>query len=124
MVKTWGDHILKRRLESALDQHEVAKLLGCDTTTVHNWERNLSQPQLRLIPRIVEFLGYEPPFVQPATLGEKLLEYRKARGITQKELACKIGIDPTTLSRLERNQGKRFFQNVLKKVNDFLREHS
>lgn len=102
-----------------LGQRDVANLVGCDTTTVHNWERNRSGPQLYLIPGIVEFLGYEPSSDGNDSLGKKLLNYRKVRGITQKDLARQIGIDPTTLSRLERRKG-RSFREVLRKVNDFL----
>lgn len=42
--------------------------------------------------------------------------------MTQKELARQIGIDPSTLSRLERDKG-RCFDTVLKKVHDFLNTH-
>ena len=52
------------------------------------------------------------------TLGELLVKYRKEIGLSQKKLARQIGIDPTTLSRLERIQGQcQSF--ILKKVSDF-----
>jgi transcriptional regulator with XRE-family HTH domain len=57
---TWGDHIKKRRLELGLYQKQVAKQLGVDETTVHNWERNYTRPALRFLPGIVRFLAYEP----------------------------------------------------------------
>lgn len=41
--------------------------------------------------------------------------------MTQKALARRIGIDQTTLSRLERRIGSKIFQKVLLKVTDFLR---
>ena len=53
------------------------------------------------------------------TLDERLLKYRRDNGLTQKELALQIGIDPTTLSSLERNRGKHF-SSVLQKVNSYL----
>ena len=111
-------------MELEISQSQLAERLRVRTDTIRNWERNRTSPALGYLPMVLEFLGYDPAPIATETLGEKLLKYRRDRGITQKELAQQIGIDPTTLSRLERNQGKRFFQNVLKKVNDFLREHS
>jgi DNA-binding XRE family transcriptional regulator len=74
---------------------------------------------LQAVPKIIEFLGYDPLPYDSGTLGEKLLQYRKSRGIDQKELAERIGIDPTTLSRLERNKGG-CFPMILKNVSAFL----
>jgi len=116
---TIGDHIRARRLELKLLQKDVAKLVGVDETTVYNWERGYTRPPLRYLPKALEFLGYDPASNEPKTLGEKLVKYRKSRGLTQKALAKQIGIDPTTLSRLERNRG-RCFSSVRKKVFTFV----
>jgi len=110
-------------MELGLLQKDIATLVGVDKTTVYNWERGYTKPPLRCLPKVLEFLGYDPSPIEPKTLGEQLLRYRRDRGITQKELAQLIGIDPTTLSRLERSNGKRCFRSVLQKVDDFLREH-
>lgn len=121
--KTLGDHIKRRRLELSLFQRDVAKLLVVDTSTVTNWEKNRTTPTLRCMPKIIEFLGYDPSGNDGCTLGRRLLRYRKCRGMTQKELARQVGIDPTTLSRLERNQG-RSFATVIQRVFVFLNTHS
>lgn len=60
--------------------------------------------------------------MQAEALGQKLLKYRRDQGMTQKELARQIGIDPTTLSRLERNSGNRIFRSILEKALGFLEE--
>jgi transcriptional regulator with XRE-family HTH domain len=104
--QTWGEHIKKRRLELKLLQREVATQLGVRTDTILNWEHNWTKPTLRHLPKIMAFLGYDPISNDPKTLGERLLKYRKLCGISQGELAKQIGIDPTTLGRIERNQGK------------------
>ena len=109
-------------MELEISQSQLAEPFGVQTDTVRNWERNKSKPTLRYYPRIQEFLGYDPAPNEPKTIGEKLLKYRRDRGITQMELARQIGIDPTTLSRLEKNKG-RCFDMVLKKVLEFLNTH-
>lgn len=120
VLNTTGDHIRKRRFELGLFQRQVAELLGVDECTVTNWEKHRTKQQLRLIPKIIEFLGYNPLGQDPENIGERVFQYRKCCGVSQKELAKRIGIDATTLSRLEKNKG-RMFPSVLKKLTDFLR---
>lgn len=106
-------------MELGFSQKELADQFGVEVDTIRNWERNRTAPTLRYLPTVTEFLGYDPGPNEPKNLGEKLLKYRRDRGITQKNLARRVGIDPTTLSRLERNKG-RFFASVLRKVSAFL----
>jgi transcriptional regulator with XRE-family HTH domain len=42
-------------------------MLGVDRISVQNWERGIYQPNAALIPKIVQFLGYDPrlPNVTP-----------------------------------------------------------
>ena len=93
-----------------------------DETTVSNWERGYTPPPLRYMPKALKFLGHDPALSKPETLGEKLLKYRRKRGITQKELAWRIGIDPTALSSFERSREKRHFRSVLQKLDRYLAE--
>jgi transcriptional regulator with XRE-family HTH domain len=116
---TLGDHLRKRRLDLGLFQKDVAVAIGVDTCTVTNWEKGHTEPELRFIPRIAAFLGNGPNGIQPTSLGERIKSYRYLKGITQKELARQVGIDPTTLSRLERNRG-RCLPSVLRKVAGFV----
>jgi site-specific DNA recombinase len=116
---TMGDHIRAKRLKLKLLQKDVAKLIGVDETTIYNWERGYSRAPLRYMPTILEFLGYDPVPDEPKTLGDKLLKYRKKRGLTQKALAREIGIDPATMSRLERNK-RGCFSATVNKVSVFL----
>jgi len=99
-LETLGDHIRKRRLDLGLFQKEVAEKIGVDETTIYNWERNATNPPNRHIPRIIEFLGCNP-LPNPNTLAEKLIMARKTLGLSQKAMAKRLGIDPTTLERWE-----------------------
>ena len=96
-------------------QRQVAERISVDETTVYHWERHESSPRVRHIPAIIRFLGYNPLSV-PESLAEKLLVGRKALGITQQEMARRLGVDPTTLSRLERGKGRRPSPETLRKI--------
>jgi len=72
--------------------------------TVCNWENNRG-PAIRMIPKIIQFLGYDPINKQFNTFGEKIKAYRRKRGLSIKKLARILRIDPTTLARWERGEG-------------------
>ncbi|MBI3587257.1 MAG: helix-turn-helix transcriptional regulator [Ignavibacteriales bacterium] len=105
-----------------MTQLTASQILGVDEMTLCNWENKRSNPMLHLLPKLIEFLGYDPMIVKTKTVGERILQYRKSRGITQKELARQIGIDPPTLSRLGREK-KGVFPHILEKVSSFLTAH-
>ena len=81
----------------------VGERIGVDTTSVFNWEANTSQPDLKYMPAVIQFLGYNP---LPAadTLGERLVRHRTSLGMTQGEAAKRLGVDPGTLARSERGE--------------------
>lgn len=121
--RTIGNHIMKRRLGLGLTQLQLAAILSVAECTVTNWEINRTRPQLRLMPKVLQFLGYEPCPVQAESLGERLLQYRKRRGISQRQLAIRMGIDPTTLSRVERRR-ENFSVSTNSKISNFLLKNS
>jgi site-specific DNA recombinase len=117
--QTVGDHIRKRRLGLKLLQKDVAKPIGVDKTSVFNWEGNRSSPEIRYMPAIIRFLGYNP---LPAahTFSEQLVRQRTSLGLSQTESAERLGVDPSTLAKWE--QGKREPQGAfLACVKQFLR---
>ncbi len=116
---TIGDHIRKRRLDFKLTQREVAGVLGIGECTIWNWERNRTCPLTKHLPAIIGFLGYAPFEDTGKSLGERLLLYRMRTGLTQKELAEAIGIDPRTLGKIEKNDSRCINKGV-KKATDFL----
>jgi len=103
-LKTLGDHIRKRRLDLGLFQSDLANILGVTESCVWNWESNTSSPHWRYLKPIVGFLGYDP-WPPAEVIAERLVRYRWLRGWTQKAMAKRIGVDPSTLARWER--GKR-----------------
>lgn len=67
--QTIGDHIRKRRFDLRLTQREVAERIRVNKATVQFWENNRVEPSLSLIPKIIEFLGYDPYEAAPNSLG-------------------------------------------------------
>ena len=67
---------------------------------MNNWEKGNTSPSLRFISPILAFVGYDPR-PKGRTFGEELRLRREALGLSQAELAGKVGVDPGTLSGLE-----------------------
>jgi DNA-binding transcriptional regulator YiaG len=104
ILKTWGDHILKRRLELKLFQRELAQILGVNETSIYDWEKHRTDPMMHLIPRITQFLGYTPPLFTRQTTGQKIVAFRHIRGMSQRALARTLKVDSGTLGRWERDE--------------------
>jgi DNA-binding XRE family transcriptional regulator len=104
ILKTWGDHLRKRRLELRLLQREVAQILWVNETSVYDWEKHRTAPMIHLIPRITQFLGYIPPSFGGHATGQKIVAYRHIRGMSQRALALILKVDPGTLGRWERDE--------------------
>ena len=101
--KTIGEAIRKRRLDLNLRQIDVAAILDCDEITVVNWEKDYRTPRINHMPGILRFLGYNALPVG-GTIAEHLVAHRKSHGLTQREFARELGVDPTTLAKWERGE--------------------
>ncbi len=99
-ILTLGDHIRTRRLDLGLLQKQVAERIGVDTDTVINWEQNRCEPKIQYLPTIIDFLGYVP-FAKGDSFPERLKVYRKLRGLTQQQLADKLGVAMLTVRTWE-----------------------
>jgi transcriptional regulator with XRE-family HTH domain len=93
---TLGEHIRKRRLDLGLLQIEVARIIGVTESTVWNWEHEI-EPELRHIPKIIEFLGYVP-FECPADSIGKLRYFKLLKGLSYDRLGVLMGRDPEHLT--------------------------
>jgi transcriptional regulator with XRE-family HTH domain len=118
--QTVGDHIRLRRLGLKLLQRDVAEQLGVEITSIHNWEGNASIPEIRYMPAIIRFLGYNP-LPETNTLAEQLVRQRTSLGLSQKESAGRIGVDPSTLAKWERGE-RAPAGEFLEQVRRFLQE--
>jgi transcriptional regulator with XRE-family HTH domain len=100
-LRTIGDHLRTRRLDLGLLQRDVADRLDIDVSNVRNWEQNQTNPEVRFVPAIVNFLGYQP-FGPGQSFAERLRYLRRAAGLSQKKLAARAGFDETTIAKWER----------------------
>jgi transcriptional regulator with XRE-family HTH domain len=103
-LKTFADHLRKRRYDLKLSQPQVAKIIGVSIDTITYWENDRSQPTLMNMPKIVSFLGYSPVIMDVKTIGDKIKNLRIQNGLSQKKLAELLDVDPSTLASWEQNK--------------------
>jgi len=77
-------------------QKQVAKEIGCSKASLTNWEKGHAEPELRFLPAILRFLGYDPR-PEPTTFGDRLKHAREGRGFSQAALAEALVVDEGTL---------------------------
>src|SRR5438445_5121024 len=96
--ETLGEHLKCRRLGLHLMQAELADRLGVHVESLKNWERGATCPTVRHVPKILEFLGYNPE-QKPESQAQRIIYTRRQLGLTQKQLAKRLAVDAVTLYR-------------------------
>jgi len=98
-----------------LTKRQLSLNLNVSDITIYLWEKNKVQPSLAQIPKIIEFLGRDPFAKEAENLGERIREYRRVHGLTQKKFGAQLGIDPTTLASWETGEHqptKKLFDKI------------
>lgn len=87
-------------MDLGLHRKAAAKLLGAHATIVANWEKDRAAPAVWHLPKVIQFLGYDPR-PKPSTVADRLKQHRTALGLSQEAMSKRLGVDPTTLRRWE-----------------------
>lgn len=101
---TVGEHIRNRRLELGLLQKDIAEIFKVSIDSVTYWEVGRTGPSIEQMPKVIEFLGYLPFEIDKNTAGGKVKYYRYVYGLSQEKFAKLIGIDTSTVARIEANR--------------------
>jgi transcriptional regulator with XRE-family HTH domain len=105
-----------------LTKRQLSLKLNVSDITIYLWEKNRVKPSLAQIPKIIDFLDRDPFEKNTENLGEKIWEYRRIHGLTQKSLAEQLGVDQTTLAGWERGKSrpiKRNLERILTYIGSF-----
>lgn len=95
----------KARLVAGLRQRDLAEKLGVTEMTVGSWELGKEQPGIRHTASIVRFLGFDPEPTKDSLPG-RLRAVRRRLGLTQAELATRLGQDEHQICRWEGGRKK------------------
>jgi hypothetical protein len=85
---------------------------------VNNWEQNHGEPEIRFVPKIIEFLGYNPKPMPDGTL-ERLAWYKWTCGLNYEALGERMRIHPEQLQAWLVGRQKPFNKS-LARIEEFL----
>jgi transcriptional regulator with XRE-family HTH domain len=80
--------------------------LNVRVTTLYNWEHGRAVPSIRMLPRIIRFLGYDPCAGPTAAFPDRLRACRRRLGLSRKQFAKRLKVNPSTLGRWETGKGR------------------
>jgi len=98
-------------LDLGLLQKEAARQIGVCTSSVWNWESNESTPVVKSMPGIQTFLGYDPA-PKPDSIADRIRLGRRALGLSQRQFAAKLAVDPATVRAWEAGQNRPNRRNL------------
>lgn len=96
----FGLRLRAARRARGLSIRELAEKFRVDPTTIWKWEHGRSAPFVRYLPGILELIGEEQAPTD-AALGDRIRAYRRKHGLTQRNLAMRLGVHQGTLSDWE-----------------------
>jgi hypothetical protein len=91
--------------EGTIETRTVAEVGGTtfQRGRIHHPElgKGLTSPQIKDIPSLIQFLGYDPEPPNPITIAEHLWATRRLQGLSQRQAAQHLGVKPSTWSDWE-----------------------
>ena len=96
-MRAWSDYIKIQKLDLKLTKREPSLRFNVDDVTIYLWEKNRVWPSLAQIPKIIEFLDRDPFEKETENLGDRIREYRRFYGLSQK----KLGVHQITMAEWE-----------------------
>jgi len=106
--KSVGEIVSYYRIKRGLTRDELTAALGINKSYLSAIETGGRVPSASLLLKISKTLKINIKLLMPdvpdneAPIGEKVRYYRRLKGLKQKELAELVGVEPTTISRIER----------------------
>ena len=108
MPDYFGSRLKALRKKAGLTQEELADVLGISYMTVRRWEAGKASPRVEDIPSIAQALGVPEADLLDTNasipFGANLKALRRKAGLTQSQLADKIGVSLLTLFRWEKDE--------------------
>jgi transcriptional regulator with XRE-family HTH domain len=121
--QTLAEHLRKRRLDLSQTQGEAACAVGVSKKTYEYWEQGRTKEvAVRYLPAVITFLSYDPTPKASGGLGERIRAARRRLGISQEELAARLGLDPSTVIAWERGRVRQEWPRVKALFERFVEE--
>lgn len=95
----FGDRLKELRKEKNISQEEFGKIFNVGSTTISNWELNITQPSFEIVKKISEYFNVTPNYLFGYELSD--LEKIEQLKIVLKDAGLMTG-DDLTIEELEK----------------------
>ena len=92
-----GDHLCKVRMLRRMFQKDAAQIIGVTEDCFTLWENHKSMPQIQHVPKIIQFLGYNPYSVEGDSLSARIQNHQYKHGLSDKKMGRLVGVHATTV---------------------------
>lgn len=102
--RTTENAIARARIDKGMTQAQLAEAIGTDQRKVSEWERGVFDVPAAMLIRLSKVLGLpvESMLSEKPAKGSPIAEARKAKGLTQVELAKAVGVSQGLISTYEK----------------------
>lgn len=119
-----GERIRKYRTERGMTQKELAEKCGMFDSAIRRYEIGKQNPKKETLERIAAALEIDAFRIYTndtgLTIGDRIRKYRKECGLTQSEVAKKIGVTKQAISKYEHNIVTNIGIETIAKLSDAL----
>lgn len=114
-----GGFVRERREYLGLTQREAAREIRVSLSSLRSWERGRARVRDEHYPAVIRFLGHDPN-PTPRSLPERVRAARLMEGLSQKALALRLGLDPSTVRAFEAGKGEAGYGRVRLVLEDYV----
>lgn len=115
-----GEKIAEQRKKLGLSQEELAEKLNISQKSISKYERGNRRPSYEVLTAMASLFGVSADYLLElenggeTVFGEKIVEQRKRKGITQQELADALNISRSTLAGYEAENKKPSYKVLVR----------
>lgn len=115
-----GEKIAEQRKKLGLSQEELAEKLNISQKSISKYERGNRRPSYEVLTSMASLFGVSADYLLElenggeTVFGEKIVEQRKRKGITQQELADALNISRSTLAGYEAENKKPSYKVLVR----------
>lgn len=122
------------RKQLNISAKQVSKDLDIPYTTYLNYEKETREPGLRMLNKLADYFNVSVDFLldrtpvttvpkekglSDSTMGERIRELRKEKGVTQEELGKLIGVQRSAIRKYESGMVENIPRSSIQKMADF-----
>ena len=110
-----NNRIRELRKQKGITMKQLGSVLGLAESTISQYETGKREPDLKTLTMLADYFSVTTDYLlgkEPQVIGSQIIQARWFRNMSQRELAEKLNISTTLLSKYESNHAKPDLQRL------------